>query len=95
MDEHEIALAAETEHKLEDLLTEFDALIGLDEMKKKIHDYVNYLNFIKLRNERGFKDSSKINLHSVFTGNPGTGKTTVVQYLAKIYKSMGLLSKGP
>jgi SpoVK/Ycf46/Vps4 family AAA+-type ATPase len=63
-------------------------------MKKKIHDYVNYLNFIKLRNERGFKDSSRINLHSVFTGNPGTGKTTVVQYLAKIYKSMGLLSKG-
>jgi SpoVK/Ycf46/Vps4 family AAA+-type ATPase len=94
MDEHEIAQAAETEHKLEDLLTEFNALIGLDEMKKKIHDYVNYLNFIKLRNERGFKDSSKINLHSVFTGNPGTGKTTVVQYLAKIYKSMGLLSKG-
>lgn len=94
MDEHEIAQAAETEHKLEDLLTEFNALIGLEEMKKKIHDYVNYLNFIKLRNERGFKDSSRINLHSVFTGNPGTGKTTVVQYLAKIYKSMGLLSKG-
>jgi SpoVK/Ycf46/Vps4 family AAA+-type ATPase len=94
MDEHEIAQAAETEHKLEDLLTEFNALIGLEEMKKKIHDYVNYLNFIKLRNERGFKDSSRINLHSVFTGNPGTGKTTVVQYLGKIYKSMGLLSKG-
>lgn len=94
MDEHEIAQAAETEHKLEDLLTEFNLLIGLEEMKKKIHDYVNYLNFIKLRNERGFKDSSRINLHSVFTGNPGTGKTTVVQYLGKIYKSMGLLSKG-
>ncbi|UPT68968.1 MAG: AAA family ATPase [Sphingobacteriales bacterium JAD_PAG50586_3] len=94
MDEHEIAQTGETEHKLEDLLIEFNSLIGLEEMKKKIHDYVNYLNFIKLRNERGFKDSSRINLHSVFTGNPGTGKTTVVQYLAKIYKSMGLLSKG-
>lgn len=94
MDEHEMAQAAETEHKLEDLLAEFDSLIGLTEMKGKIHDYVNYLNFIKLRNERGFKDTNRINLHSVFTGNPGTGKTTVVQYLAKIYKSMGLLSKG-
>lgn len=95
MTEHELAgEAGETEQTLDDLLVDFDKLIGLEEMKKKIHDYVNYLNFIKLRNERGFKDSSRINLHSVFTGNPGTGKTTVVQFLAKIYKAMGLLSKG-
>lgn len=95
MNENEVLTVEDTKEKnLDELLTEFDNLIGLEEMKKKIHDYVNYLNFIKMRNERGMKDSSRINLHSVFTGNPGTGKTTVVQFLGKIYKAMGLLSKG-
>ncbi|MDP2388191.1 MAG: AAA family ATPase [Bacteroidota bacterium] len=79
---------------LEDLLTELDALIGLDSVKKSIRENIDYLKFAKLRQEKGFKDSSKISLHSIFTGNPGTGKTTVVKMLGKIYQKMGLLSKG-
>jgi SpoVK/Ycf46/Vps4 family AAA+-type ATPase len=71
-----------------------DDLIGLDELKKEVKNHIDYLNFLKLRQEKGFKDSERINLHSVFTGNPGTGKTTVVKLLGQIYKSMGLLSKG-
>lgn len=63
-------------------------------MKKEVKNHIDYLNFLKLRQERGFQDSERINLHSVFTGNPGTGKTTVVKLLGQIYKSMGLLSKG-
>lgn len=82
------------EQSLDELLVEFDKLVGLSDMKKKIRDYINYLNFLKIRKERGFKDTGRIALHSVFTGNPGTGKTTVVQYLGKIYKQMGLLAKG-
>ncbi|HEY1040403.1 MAG TPA: AAA family ATPase, partial [Bacteroidia bacterium] len=79
---------------LEDLLGELDALIGLDSVKKSIRENIDYLKFAKLRQEKGFKDSSKISLHSIFTGNPGTGKTTVVKMLGKIYQKMGLLSKG-
>jgi SpoVK/Ycf46/Vps4 family AAA+-type ATPase len=82
------------EKTLEELLQEVDALIGLESVKKSIHENITYLNFTKLRKEKGFDDGSIISLHSVFTGNPGTGKTTVVKKLGKIYQKMGLLSKG-
>lgn len=79
---------------LDDLLAELDAMIGLESVKESIRENITYLNFSKLRAEKGFKDSNKINLHSIFTGNPGTGKTTVVKMLGRIYAKMGLLSKG-
>lgn len=79
---------------LDELLAELDALIGLENVKKSIRENITYLNFTKLRQEKGFVDSSKISLHSIFTGNPGTGKTTVVKMLGRIYNKMGLLSKG-
>ncbi|MCX6311830.1 MAG: AAA family ATPase [Bacteroidetes bacterium] len=82
------------EETLEELLTKLDALTGLTDVKKNIRDHVNYLNFIKLRQEKGFEENTKVNLHSVFAGNPGTGKTTVVNMLGMIYKKMGMLTKG-
>lgn len=82
------------EETLEELLANLDSLIGLSGIKKSVRDHISYLNFLKLRKEKGFEESGKINLHSVFTGNPGTGKTTVVNMLGMIYKKMGLLSKG-
>lgn len=88
------ATQPEKEETLEELLANLDGLIGLTGIKKSVRDHISYLNFLKLRKEKGFEESGKINLHSVFTGNPGTGKTTVVNMLGKIYKKMGLLSKG-
>jgi SpoVK/Ycf46/Vps4 family AAA+-type ATPase len=82
------------EETVEQLLAKVDELVGMENIKKNIRDHINYINFIKLRKEKGFDDNSRINLHSVFTGNPGTGKTTIVNMLGKIYKKMGLLSKG-
>ena len=79
---------------IDEVLKELNSLIGLEQIKKKINEHITYLNYIKLRKEKGFDDTEKISLHSVFTGNPGTGKTTVVRILGQLYKKMGLLSKG-
>lgn len=79
---------------IDDVMVELNSLIGLQTIKKQITDHIKYIDFLKLRQEKGFEEAEKITLHSVFTGNPGTGKTTVVRYLGQIYHHMGLLSEG-
>ncbi|MBQ6231189.1 MAG: AAA family ATPase [Eubacterium sp.] len=79
--------------EINEILRDVDDLIGLGAVKKEIHDMVNLLLVQKLREKRGLK-SPYISRHLVFTGNPGTGKTTIARYLGKIYKSLGILSKG-
>lgn len=92
--QQQIKEAGNEDETLEDVMARLNELIGLEAIKQKIKDHVNYLDFLKLRRKKGFDDQEDITLHSVFTGNPGTGKTTVVKLLGKIYQKKGLLSKG-
>lgn len=78
---------------LEQLLEELNALIGLQKVKDKVQDLIVYQKVQKMRREKNLH-SVKKTLHLAFTGNPGTGKTTVARIVGRIYKKIGLLSKG-
>ncbi len=92
--QQEIKEAGTEGETLEQVVLRLDELIGLEAVKQKVKDHISYLDFLRLRKEKGFTENDSISLHSVFTGNPGTGKTTVVKLLGKIYQKKGLLSKG-
>ena len=79
--------------KLEDLLAELDSLVGLEKIKTDVRSLINLIKVRKLRVEAELP-VPELSLHMVFTGNPGTGKTTVARLLSRLYRSIGVLKKG-
>ena len=87
------AEAVEDPRTMEELLEELDSLVGLTGIKEDIRSLMNFITITKLREERGLSVPT-ISYHLVFTGNPGTGKTTVARLVAGLYHRIGILSKG-
>ena len=93
IDAEDFPVLKKDEGSLEKALEQLNSLIGLSAVKKEVSQLINYLKAEKLRN-KGELSAANMTLHYIFTGNPGTGKTTVGRIISNIFKEMGLLSKG-
>jgi SpoVK/Ycf46/Vps4 family AAA+-type ATPase len=78
---------------LDELLAELDELVGLDNVKREVHRIVNLTRIEQLRRARQLP-AVEHSRHLVFTGNPGTGKTTVARLLAQLYRTLGVVATG-
>lgn len=85
--------ADEKKLTLEEALEELNSLVGLGKVKAQVRDWIDQIKVFRMRKERGMK-VPPMSYHLVFTGNPGTGKTTVARLMSHIYREIGILSKG-
>lgn len=84
---------ANSEESLAELLVQLDGLVGLAEVKAEVRRLVAALRFQEHRRARGYSTEA-VGRHLVFTGNPGTGKTTVARLIGGMYRALGLLENG-
>ena len=89
----ELIKAMDNDEELRSVKEELSGIVGLDNVKEYIYAIEDHVNVQRLRSSKGLK-TSPLSMHMIFTGNPGTGKTTIARICARYLKAIGVLNGG-
>ena len=94
MEDIDLSILPHTTTAFDDSIQELNRMVGLEDIKQSVITMANQTRFCVERRRAGFHTSDSGPCHAIFTGNPGTGKTTVAKMIGRIYHALGVLSKG-
>ena len=90
---HELKITEDASEERQAIQKELDAIVGLDEIKAYLFSLEDHIKVAKLRKQKGLKNA-EVSKHMIFTGNPGTGKTTIARLVSRMMKASGILRQG-